>query len=204
MTASARASQATSAPTRSRAAPRGRPRMRKQRTSPKFDGLKMWPPRHLITCFESSETAAVPAKIHQPRRLHQSPCCGPRHAQDERDAVAGEHRARGPQDHVLPPERDRDLEHGARPSEIRICAIESRKWKPICPSTCSDVITAARCRRGSLSFGRRTGYGRPRIVERPPAGGRWARGRSSANGRLSARTREWENARLSSNAPARS
>ena len=39
---------------------RARPRTRKQSTRPKFDGLKMWPPRHLITYFESSETAAVP------------------------------------------------------------------------------------------------------------------------------------------------
>ena len=37
------------------------PRTRKQRTSPKFDGLKMCPPRNVITYFESSETAAVPA-----------------------------------------------------------------------------------------------------------------------------------------------
>ncbi len=38
-----------------------------------LDGLKMCSPRQRITCFESSETAAVPTKIHQPRRLHQSP-----------------------------------------------------------------------------------------------------------------------------------
>ena len=37
------------------------PRIRKQRTSPKFDGLKMCLPRNLITYFDSSETAAVPA-----------------------------------------------------------------------------------------------------------------------------------------------
>ena len=42
-----------------------------------FDGLKTCSPRHLIRYFESSETAAVPAKIHQPRMLHQSPCCVP-------------------------------------------------------------------------------------------------------------------------------
>src|SRR4051794_9989543 len=53
---------------------RFRPRTRKQRTSPMFDGLKTWAPRHLITYFESSETAAVPKKTHQPFVLHQSPC----------------------------------------------------------------------------------------------------------------------------------
>ncbi len=39
-----------------------------------FDGLKMWLPRHLMTYLESSATADVPAKIHQPFMLHQSPC----------------------------------------------------------------------------------------------------------------------------------
>ena len=47
---------------------------------------------------------------------------------------------------------------------MRICAIESWKWKPTCPITCSEMIVAARCSRGSLSFGRTTGYGVPRIT----------------------------------------
>ena len=55
-------------------------------------------------------------------------------------------------------------------SEIRICAIETRKWNAVWPSTCSVVITAARCSRGSLSFGSSTGYGVPRIVSVRPAG----------------------------------
>src|SRR5437899_3250781 len=50
-----------------------RPSTRKQRTRPKFDGLKMCPPRKVITYFESSEIAAVAMKIHQPFMLHQSP-----------------------------------------------------------------------------------------------------------------------------------
>ena len=37
------------------------PRIRKQRTSPKFDGLKTCAPRRRITYFESSDTAAVAA-----------------------------------------------------------------------------------------------------------------------------------------------
>src|SRR5438105_7661621 len=56
---------------------RPRPSTRKQSTRPKFDGLKMWPPRHWITYLESSETAEVAAKIHQPRNVHQSPWCVP-------------------------------------------------------------------------------------------------------------------------------
>jgi hypothetical protein len=35
---------------------------------------------------------------------------------------------------------------------------------PVSPSTWSDVIVAARWRRGSLSFGRTTGYVVPRIA----------------------------------------
>src|SRR5437763_11512404 len=50
---------------------------RKHRTSPMFDGLKMWLPRTWITYLESSEIAAVAAKIHQPRADDQSPCTGP-------------------------------------------------------------------------------------------------------------------------------
>ena len=49
-------------------------------------------------------------------------------------------------------------------SEIRIWAIETLKWNPTCPITCRDVIVAARCSRGSRSFGRTTGYGVPRIT----------------------------------------
>ncbi len=37
-----------------------------------------------------------------------------RHPQDQRDAAAGEHRARGPHERVLTPERDRDLHDRAR------------------------------------------------------------------------------------------
>src|SRR5215208_6511005 len=56
---------------------RSLPSTRKQSTSPKFDGLKMWPPRHWIRYFDRSDTAAVATKIHQPRRLHQAPCSVP-------------------------------------------------------------------------------------------------------------------------------
>ena len=56
---------------------RSGPMSRKQRTSPKFDGLKMWRPRNTMRYFERRATAAVPAKIHQPCMLHQSPCSVP-------------------------------------------------------------------------------------------------------------------------------
>ena len=56
---------------------RSGPNSRKQRTSPKFDGLKTWAPRKRIRYFERSDTAAVAAKIHQPFMLHQSPCSVP-------------------------------------------------------------------------------------------------------------------------------
>ena len=37
----------------------------------------MWRPRNLTRYFESSATAEVAAKIHQPFMLHQSPCSVP-------------------------------------------------------------------------------------------------------------------------------
>ena len=37
----------------------------------------MWRPRTVIRYFESSATADVAAKIHQPFMLHQSPCSVP-------------------------------------------------------------------------------------------------------------------------------
>ena len=126
-------------------------------TSPMFDGLKMCAPRQTRTCLERSAIAAVPAKIHQPRALHQSPCAVPGTRSTNatplpvRSALAGHSRtccrraamAISSTAHVA--------------SEMRICAIESWKWKPTCPITWSEVIVAARCKRGSLSFGSTTG-----------------------------------------------
>ena len=55
---------------------RSGPSSRKQRTRPKFDGLKTWRVRKVITYFESSATAAVPAKIHHPAcsTSRRAPC----------------------------------------------------------------------------------------------------------------------------------
>ncbi len=164
MTTSASASHAEVGPhQKSSGAARFRPSARKQMTRPMFDGLKMCSPRHLITCFERSETAAVPTKIHQPRRLHQSPCAVPGTRRTKATpfpvsiALAG-HRM------TCWLRRAIAISSTAHvPSASRIWAMETSKWKPIWPITCSDVIVAARCRRGSLSFGRRTGYDLPRI-----------------------------------------
>ena len=143
---------------------RVRPRIRKQRTRPMFDGLKTWLPRHLITYFESSETAAVPAKIHQPRMLHQSPCWVPGTRRMNatplpvRSALAG-HISTCCWRNVIPISSTAQV-----PSETRICAIERRKWKATCPRICSEMIVAARWSRGSRSFGRTIGYVVPRIA----------------------------------------
>src|SRR5215212_2724589 len=148
---------------------RVRPSSRKQSTRPKLDGLKMCSPRHLTRCFESSETAAVPAKIHQPRRLHQSPCSVPGTRRMNatpfpvRRALAGHMITRCVRA-AIPTSSTAHVT-----SEMRICAIESRNENATWPSTCSETIVAARCSRGSFSFGSRTGYGVPRIVSvRPP------------------------------------
>ncbi len=136
---------------------RVRPRIRKQATRPKFEGLKTWPPRQTITYFESSETAAVTMKIHQPRMLHQSPCSVPGTRRMKatpfpvRSALAG-HISTCCFRRVIATSSTAQVS-----SETRICAIESRKSNAVWPSTCRVVITAARCSRGSLSFGSRTG-----------------------------------------------
>ncbi len=147
-----------------------RPSSRKQSTRPMFDGLKTWLPFHLITYFESSDTAAVAMKIHQPRRLHQSPCRVPGTRRMNATpfpvsiALAGHIRTCCLRNVIA----TSSTAHVS--SEIRIWAIETRNWKAVWPSTCSVVITAARCSRGSLSFGSSTGYGVPRIVSVRPAG----------------------------------
>ena len=124
----------------------------------------MWLPRHLIRYLESSETAAVPAKIHQPFMLHQSPCCVPGTRRMKAtpfpvsSALAG-HISTCCLRTVIATSSTAQVR-----SDTRICAIDSWKWKPIWPITCSEVIVNARCSRGSLSFGRTMGYGVPRIT----------------------------------------
>ena len=164
MMTSASASHADVGPhQKSSGAARFRPSARKQMTRPMFDGLKMCSPRHLIRCFESSEIAAVPTKIHQPRRVHQSPCAVPGTRRTKATpfpvsiALAGQRITRWLRNAIA------TSSSAQVPSESRIWAIETSKWKPTCPITWSDVIVAARCSRGSRSFGRRTGYGVPRM-----------------------------------------
>ena len=139
------------------------PSSTKQSTRPKFDGLKKWCPRHVITCFERIDTAAVPAKIHQPFMLHQSPCSVPGTRRMKatplpvRSALAG---------HMITCCRRNVIANSITAqvtSETRICAIESWKSNAVWPRTCSEMITAARCSRGSRTVGNRTGYAVPRI-----------------------------------------
>jgi len=121
---------------------------------------------------KSSATAAVPAKIHQPRTLHQSPCTVPGTRSTNatplpvRSALAGQRRTCWRRAAIATSSTAQVA------SEMRICAIESWKWKPTCPITCSEVIVAARCRRGSLNFGSTTGYVVPPTESvRPPEAG---------------------------------
>ena len=133
------------------------PSRRKQSTRPKFEGLKTCRPRNWIRYFDSSDTAAVPAKIHQPFMLHQSPCSVPGTRRMKatplpvRSALAG-HMITFWRRNAIPTSST-----AAVRSDTRIWAIESRNSNATCPSTCSEMITAARCSRGSLSFGSRIG-----------------------------------------------
>ena len=126
-------------------------------TSPMFDGLKTCAPRQTSTCFERSAKAAVAAKIHQPRTLHQSPCAVPGTRSTNatplpvRSALAGHSSTCCRRAAIA----TSSTAHVA--SEMRICAIERLKSNATCPRTCSETITAARCSRGSLTFGRTTG-----------------------------------------------
>ena len=116
MIASASASQVDIGPhQKSSGSARILPRARKQRTSPKFDGLKTCRPRKRITYFESSDDGGGAGE--DPRAVQAPPVAvlGPGHAEDEGDAVAGQQRARRPHDHVLAEEGDPELEHRARP-----------------------------------------------------------------------------------------
>ena len=144
------------------------PSRTKQRTSPKFEGLRKWWPRKRIRCFESSATAAVPAKIHHPFMLHQSPCSVPGTRSTNaipfpvRRALAG-HMITRRRWNVMPSSSTAHVS-----SETRIWAIES--WKPnaVWPMTWSEVMTAATRSLGSRIFGSRTGYAVPRIVSDAP------------------------------------
>ena len=51
----------------------------------------------------------------------------------------------------------------------RICGTLTQKRSPTCPSTWIVMMTDATCSRGSLIFGRITGYVVPRIVTDRPA-----------------------------------
>ena len=105
-----------------------------------FDGLKTCEPRTRTTCFERRETAAVAAKIHQPRVLHQSPCCVPGTRRTKATPLPVTSALAG---HISTPCRRQTIATSGTaqaPREIRICATESRNAKAICPSICSETI----------------------------------------------------------------
>jgi hypothetical protein len=117
----------------------------------------MWRPRQRIRYFDRSETAAVAAKIHAPCRLHQSPCGVPGTRRMNatplpvRRALAG-HRITFWRKKAMPISSTAHV-----PIAIRIWAIDRLNPNAVCPRTCSVMITAARCRRGSRNLGSRTG-----------------------------------------------
>ena len=79
-------------------------------------------PRTRMTYFERSATADVPAKIHQPFMLHQSPCSVPGTRRTKATPFPVRKRARRPHEHALRAERDRDLEDpgdGERDEDLR-------------------------------------------------------------------------------------
>ena len=161
---SARTSQGESGPHQNASgSARSGPSSRKQRTSPKFDGLKTWRPRNVTRCFERRDTAAVPAKIHQPFMLHQSPCSVPGTRRTNatplpvRSALAGQSSTRCRRKAIA------TSRTALVRSATRICAIDRSKSNAVWPSTCSVTITPARWSRGSRSLGSSTGYVVPRI-----------------------------------------
>ena len=156
------------------------PSTRKQRTSPKFEGLKTWRPRQRIRCFDRSETAAVPAKIHAPWRLHQSPCGVPGTRRMNAtplpvsSALAG-HMSTCWRKKAMPTSSTAHV-----PIATRIWAIERLKPNAVWPRTCSVMITAARWRRGSRNVGQQDRVLRsPDRQHRPAGDGGGAHGRSS-------------------------
>ena len=107
--------------------------------------------------MESSAKAAVPAKIHHPFRLHQSPCSVPGTRRMKatpfpvKSALAG-HMITCCQRKVITTSSTAQVSR-----EMRIWAIESRNSNATCPRICNDTMMAARCRRGSRSVGSSNG-----------------------------------------------
>ena len=136
MIASARASHADIGPhQKSSGSARSGPSSRKQRTSPKFDGLKMCEPRKLDHVLREQRDGGRAGE--DPPAVQAPPVAvlGPGHAQDEGDAVPGQHRARRPHQHVLARRtRSRPRARAQVPIAIRIWAIESRKSNATWPS----------------------------------------------------------------------
>ncbi len=88
------------------------PSSRKHRTSPKFDGLKTWLPAEPDHVLGQQRDGGRRREDPPPLRAPPVAVLCARHPEDECDAVPGEERARRPDEHVLPPSDDPDLEHG--------------------------------------------------------------------------------------------
>ena len=142
---------------------RSGPSSRKHGTRPKFDGLKTWRPRNVIRYFESSATAEVAAKIHQPCMLHQSPCSVPGTRRMNATPFPVSSALAGHMITLCLRNVIATSSTAAVRSETRIWAIDRLKPNEVCPRTCNVMMTAARCRRGSRAVGSRIGYRLPRI-----------------------------------------
>ena len=125
------------------------PRSTKHSSSPMLDGLKTCRSPTRMTYFETTDTAAVAAKIHAPCRLHHWPCWVPATRRMNAtllpvsNALAGQTMAPRSQN-VITTSRT-----AAVTMAVRICAIETLKPKMVWPRTCNERMTPASCRRGS-------------------------------------------------------
>ncbi len=111
------------------------PSTKKHNTRPKFDGLNNGRPSTRIRYFESSEIAATAAKIHPPRRLHQSPCRVPGIRSTNATPFPVSNALDG---HATTCSRRKVIAHSMTAqvaTAIKICAIETSKCKSVWPST---------------------------------------------------------------------
>ncbi len=163
------------------------PSTKNANSRPKFDGLNSGRPPTRIRYFDANDTTATTAKIHAPRRLHQSPCSVPGTRNTNatpfpvNSALAGHWMTRCRRN-VIPSSKTAHV-----PTAIRICAIETSKCNSVWPSTWSDTTTSATCSRGSRTSGPTNGYIRatqPCSSGRPTSGsGSRVRIRTAASSR---------------------
>jgi hypothetical protein len=110
-----------------------------------------------VTYFDSTATAAVEAKIGQPRVLHQSPCSVPGTRMISATPLPVSNAEAG---HAMMPCSHATSTRSsppATPIEIKIWAIDRLKPSTVWPRICTLMITAATARRGSPRLGSATG-----------------------------------------------